>query len=187
MAKVFEVVNGRVGSGEERLVIAQQPSPRESLLAPPHTQSIHSGEAERLRCVLLRAAPCWMLASRPRTVPRTAPWPRGRSPGFFSPTSHAPRAPPVLFALSLSQNGAALPRASVSPTGAFDPRSVQHQELGGYVGLEVTSAPPHSVVMALDLLDANFITQGSAGNSNESVLPGDRILQVRLFRSVCCA
>lgn len=98
--------------------------------------------------------------------------------------SHATRAPPVLRALSLSQNG---PRASVSPTGAFDPRSVQHQELGGYVGLEVTSAPPHAVMMALDVLDANFIAQGSPGYSNEPVLPGDRLLEVRLLRSVCCA
>ena len=93
----------------------------------------------------------------------------------------------LLFALSLSQNGAALPRASVSPTGAFDPRSVQHQELGGYVGLEVTSEPPHAVVMALDVLDANFVTQGSPGYSNEPILPGDRILEVRLLRSVWCA
>lgn len=69
----------------------------------------------------------------------------------------------------------------MSPTGAFDPSSVQHQELGGYVGLEVTSAPPHAVVMALDLLDSNFVTQGSGGYSNEPVLPGDRILEVPLL------
>ena len=75
----------------------------------------------------------------------------------------------------------------MSPTGAFDPRSVQHQELGGYVGLEVTSEPPHAVVMALDVLDANFVTQGSPGYSNEPILPGDRILEVRLLRSVWCA
>jgi hypothetical protein len=55
------------------------------------------------------------------------------------------------------------------------------------VGLEVTSEPPHAVVMALDVLDANFVTQGSPGYSNEPILPGDRILEVRLLRSVWCA
>jgi hypothetical protein len=52
------------------------------------------------------------------------------------------------------------------------------------VGLEVTSAPPHAVVMALDVLDANFVTQGSPAYSNEPILPGDRILEVRLLRCV---
>ena len=86
---------------------------------------------------------------------------------------------------ALLQNGVASPRASVSPTGAFDPSSVRHQELGGYVGLEVTSAPPHAVVTVLDLSDANFVKQGAAGYSNEPVLPGDRILKVHLLRSAC--
>jgi len=154
---------------------------------PRPSQSIHSTWRGRTAPPppAVRAASCLViLASRapPAHRPAHRTGAARRSPGLFSPTSHAPRAPPVLRAVSLSQNG-----ASVSPTGAFDPRSVQHQELGGYVGLEVTSEPPHAVVMALDVLDANFVTQGSPGYSNEPILPGDRILEVRLLRSVWCA
>lgn len=69
-------------------------------------------------------------------------------------------------------------RSSVSPAGTFDPNSQVHQ--GGHIGLEVTMEPPHAVVAVQDLVDHNFIKQGVAGYSNEPVLPGDRILEVRM-------
>lgn len=70
----------------------------------------------------------------------------------------------------------------MSPTGAFDPDSSVHQTIGGHVGLEVTLAPPHSVVAVQDLVDENFLKQGSSGYCNSDVLPGDRILEVRNAR-----
>ena len=79
------------------------------------------------------------------------------------------------------QRGATPPLAAMSPTGAFDPNSVAHQNIGGHVGLEVTLEPPHAVVVVQDLVDANFVKQGSVGYLNEPVLPGDRILMVTSF------
>lgn len=50
---------------------------------------------------------------------------------------------------------------------------------GVHVGLEVTMEPPHAVVSVLDLVDPNFTKQGVEGYTNETVMPGDRILEVR--------
>jgi hypothetical protein len=50
---------------------------------------------------------------------------------------------------------------------------------GVHVGLEVTMEPPHAVVSVLDLVDPNFTKQGVEGYTNQTVMPGDRILEVR--------
>lgn len=49
---------------------------------------------------------------------------------------------------------------------------------GGFIGLEVTCAPPHAVVKVEDLIDEHFVRFDSAGYSNPPVSPGDRILKV---------
>ena len=64
-----------------------------------------------------------------------------------------------------------------SPRGAIDSTSLTHE--GVHVGLEVTMEPPHAVVSVLDLVDPNFTKQGVEGYTNETVMPGDRILEVR--------
>ena len=58
-----------------------------------------------------------------------------------------------------------------SPRGAIDSEGV-------HVGLQVTMEPPHAVVSVLDLVDPNFTKQGVEGYTNETVMPGDRILEV---------
>ena len=64
-----------------------------------------------------------------------------------------------------------------SPRGAIDSTSPTQE--GVHVGLEVTMEPPHAVVSVLDLVDPNFTKQGVEGYTNETVMPGDRILEVR--------
>jgi hypothetical protein len=61
--------------------------------------------------------------------------------------------------------------------GNLDSTLLTHE--GVHVGLEVTMEPPHAVVSVLDLVDPNFTKQGVEGYTNETVMPGDRILEVR--------
>jgi len=46
----------------------------------------------------------------------------------------------------------------------------------GYVGLVVTSLPPHAVEEVVDLVDINMVKQGEPGYCNEIIRPGDLIL-----------
>ena len=47
-----------------------------------------------------------------------------------------------------------------------------------YVGLSVTTRPPHAVVSVIDLYDKNFVKQGEPGYINPTIMPGDSILEV---------
>ena len=49
---------------------------------------------------------------------------------------------------------------------------------GGFVGLQVTEVPPHTVKQVNDLVDKNFIVHNQPGYSNPQIIPGDRILKV---------
>jgi hypothetical protein len=64
------------------------------------------------------------------------------------------------------------PPSAVSPQGAVAaPRS-------GYCGLEVTKAPPHTIVGVDEALDVNGVQQGAPGYANQAITPGDRIISV---------
>eukprot|EP00802_Teleaulax_amphioxeia_P003351 Tamp_03354.p1 GENE.Tamp_03354~~Tamp_03354.p1 ORF type:complete len:1136 (-),score=161.54 Tamp_03354:370-3582(-) len=47
-----------------------------------------------------------------------------------------------------------------------------------YLGLAVTTTPPHAVMEVEDLMDMNMVKQGESGYSNEVVKPGDLILSI---------
>jgi len=53
-----------------------------------------------------------------------------------------------------------------------------HSNQGGFVGLIITSAPPHRVKRVKDLLDQNYIRHDQHGYRNPPIAEDDRILQV---------
>lgn len=51
-------------------------------------------------------------------------------------------------------------------------------EEGGFIGLQVSEQPPHTIRTVDDLVDVNFLRHDQPGYSNPRIIPGDRILQV---------
>ena len=51
-------------------------------------------------------------------------------------------------------------------------------EEGGFIGLQVSEQPPHTIRSIDDLVDMNFVRHDQHGYSNPRIFPGDRILQV---------
>ena len=58
------------------------------------------------------------------------------------------------------------------------PTKLSRLQNPAYLGLVVTTNPPHAVMEVEDLMDMNMVKQGEPGYSNEVVNPGDLILSI---------
>ena len=74
-------------------------------------------------------------------------------------------------------DGEFTPSISGPPSAVSPPLSEAHNH-SGYCGLEVSRAPPHTIVGVDSALDVNGVRQGAKGYANPDITPGDRIVRV---------
>ena len=170
----------QIGGNEDRLNARTSSLPLENLTDPlgKHSTRLSNDLLQRWTVLAQTRAD----AMSGKACPRCKNGPVPRLPldriGILNTSPRKDTATPIpVFnhEFSTSRSGHPSPiKGPITPS----PTKLSRLQNPAYLGLVVTTNPPHAVMEVEDLMDMNMVKQGEPGYSNEVVNPGDLILSI---------